>query len=341
MDDSDDPIVNEIDIFNCSGVGNKSFLLQFPLVSRESQIPAVQYALHNPDKDQYEFVVLPMQESFSTDMTYTVSTQKVNISQPLAIGVLRNNQLHLTPVYQVLQARPISSANQDEIEKDYDLNFINIQDLDEFISASGDDISAPMSSQMYQKMLAGSQETINVEMIENLDNDQLHSRPPREQLIYILVKDKTIRFDEILTKHGLQPHKDELLQVLLEYAYYIQGRWTIKPEKLPESIFPIDLRIARNFIIVLFAYKKPLSVSLIDNFYSLFNVKGEKMKKILENLGVKIVGGNQIVFKFKENNQFETLHKEYADLGREEIESLKESICIAKHDDHLFDPFLS
>lgn len=336
----DDPVVNEIDIFNCSEIGRKSFLLQFPLVSCESQVPAVQFAAHN-EKDQYEFVVLPQQDLFSTtETTYNATTQEIKLSQPLAIGVLHNNQLHLTPVYKVLQARPTPSANQDETEKNYDINWTRIQDLEEFISASVDDISAPMSAQMYQKMLAGSQESVNIENIENLNDSELHSRPPSEQLIYILVKDKTIRFDEQLQKHGLQAYKEELLSVLLEYAFYIQGRWTIKPEKLPESIYPFNLRMARNFIIVLFANKKPLPVSKINAFYNLFNVKKDDMSKILENLGVKLVGGDQIVFKFRENNQFESLHKEYADQGKEEIDSLKEGICIAKHDEHLFDIFL-
>lgn len=349
MDDND-PVVKEIKIFNCSGVGNKSFLLQFPLVSRENEVPAVQFAGHDAEMDRYEFLVLPPQDLVSSnDMTYKISTQKVNISQPIAVGVLRDDELHLTPIYQVLQGRPMTSANQEEVENKYDLNWEPIQDLDEFISQSRDDISAPMSSQVYQKLLTGSQETINIEMIENLDDNELHSRPPSEQLIYILLKEKTISFDQQLQKHGLQAHKEELLPLLLEYAYYIQGRWTIKTEKLPETILPINFRLPRNFIIVLFAKKKTLpttaiidgkSVGLFEKFLSLFNIKREDMPKILENLGVKQKGRSDIVFKFKENPQFEKLHKEYAEQGQQEIENLKETICIARHDEHLFDPFL-
>lgn len=331
----DDPVAYEIDIFNCSEIGRKSFLLQFPLVSRDSQAPAVQFASQK-EKEQYEFKVLPQQNLFSTsDTEYTASTQEIQLSQPLAIGILHNNQLHLTPIYKTLQARPVALDNKDETPSS-SISWAHIQDYEEFISDSVDDISAPMSVQMYQKMLTGSEESQNIEF-ENLDDNQLHSRPPRIQLITILIKERTIRFDEQLRKHGLQAYAEELLSVLLEYAFYIQGRWTIKPEKLPESVFPIELRMARNFFIVLFAEKKTFPKALIDTFYNLFGVKRESMSKILDKLGV--LKDNQVIFKFKENDQFESLHKDYVEQGKEEIRNLKEAICIAKHDDNLFSTF--
>ncbi|OHS95332.1 hypothetical protein TRFO_38567 [Tritrichomonas foetus] len=339
-DYDDDPIINEIDIFNCSGIGNQSFLLQFPLVSRNSDVPSVQYGRLDPTTDNYQFIVLPPQDimTSSDKGIHIESTTKVNMTQPLAMAVLTNNQLHLTPIYQTLQSRPVPGQNGIE-SKDVDISFCILEQLDQFISSSTDDISAPMSSQMFQKKLTDTETDMNVELLENLDDSALQSRPPREQLVLKLIRDKTIHFDDTLSLLDLKAHTEELLSVLVEHAYFIQGRWTIKPEEIPEKTLPRELRIARNFMIVLFANKKPLTNSMFEHFLNLFNVKREHMVKILEGLGIRMKGGQIISFKFKENPQFENKYKEYADRGRSDINQLKEMICIAKHDDHLFDPF--
>lgn len=333
-----DPVVQEIDLFNCSGVNNQGFLLQFPLVNRDSSVPAVQYFDHNAENDSYELVIFPETQDMS-DLKITLTTQKVNISQPMALGVLKGNELHLTPIHQIMQAKPIQQARE-EFDKNYDFGWTRIQDLDEFYSDSRDDISASTSVQLYQKTISGNTQNINLNMIESLDPEQLQTRPPREQLIYILIKDKTISFDEQLIKHNLKANTEELLSILPEYAYFIQGRWTIKPEKIPENIFPAELRLARNFLIALFAHKQFLPTNKLNDFYRVFDISREHMAKVAEGIGIKQDGGTKICFKYKENLKFQTNYPECTRRGLDDIESLQETICIAKHDPKIFEKVL-
>ena len=337
--DESDPVVSTINVYNCSTAGSNSFLLQFPLVSRNSGIPLIQLVGHNDEKDNYTFTVDHPEILSTNPVTHNEETADIPISQPLAIGVLRGDELHLTPVYKVLQSRPLPVGKEPSAST-MDMTWFPIQDFSEFVSSSHEDIQANMSSEMLTRMLTDSSTGTDFEYIRDIDQSDLGSRPPKEQLLVYLLQEKTIHFDEALDKLNLKAHTEELLEVILENAYFIQGRWTLKPEKIPEKNLPQELRIARNFVIVLFANKKTLSDKLTKVFIKLFNLEKSSLPKILERLGVKMKEGQNICFRFKENPIFEQRHQEYVSRAKKEIQSLKESICVARRDPHIFDPFL-
>ncbi|KAH0786219.1 DNA-directed RNA polymerase III subunit RPC5-like protein [Histomonas meleagridis] len=342
--DDDDPVVQEIPIFNCSDMGSKSFIMQFPLISRKSTLPGVQIASHDTNKDTYHFIALPESDIFSSSEAtkYLIETHKIVINQPYAVGILHENQLHLTPITQIHQARPSLQPNNNlDSIPGVPIDWMELENPNGFISSSHDDISSPMSATMFHSRITDTHSSMNPEMFENVPDAVISSRPPNEQLYLRMIKDKTIFFDDVVKQLNLKAYTFELLDSLLQYGYYVQGRWTIKPEKLPESILPRELRTPRAFMIVLFAHSKQLKIQLLPKFLQIFGITNESLKKILDGIGIKLNGGNLVAFKFKQRLTFEETYPEIAEKAKAEILKLKEAICMAKHDQHLFDEFLN
>jgi hypothetical protein len=118
------------------------------------------------------------------------------------------------------------------------------------------------------------------------------------------------------------------------------GRWTVKPEEIPESELPKDLRLMRAFFIVIFAHGKVVPPKEVPGVCKLFNSDKERLLKSIEGVGIPLKDSGAIGFKYKANPRFETAYKDIAAKGQAEILKLKEAVCMAKHAPDLFDPYL-
>jgi hypothetical protein len=188
--------------------------------------------------------------------------------------------------------------------------------------------------------LADLQSELTPDVVEGVTDELIQSRAPREQLYLRFIKDRTIQFHEFLEASKLRPHANELLEILLQFGYFVQGRWTMKPDAMPESALPRELRLPASFFIVLFAFEKALSFDDLTKVFQIFGVQRVNMGTILNNLGIKQDAKKQISFKWKPSLVFEKEFKDAAAKGRAEILKLKEAVCTSKRDPHLFDQFL-
>ena len=338
-DGDEDEIVQTIPLFHASGPRNRLCLLQFPLVSRTGNIE-IQMATKESMTDSYTFTFQPPMDLLGgSDEHRLIRTKKVDLSQPLALGVLRRGQLHLTPIHGLLQGRPDVQA--DAKAEGTAVDWIEMASKEQFISASSDDIASRMSVSLFQTHLADTRTELNPEMISNLSDEVIKSRSPKEQLYLMLMKEKTIYYDDVLKQLGLKAYAGELLDVLLQYAYFVQGRWTVKPDELPETALSVELRLARAFFIIMFANEKKVSMSdMLPRFMAKFGVQKSQLQMVLMKLGVKVDNGKLISFAWKYNPTFETTYPDTVAKAKEAILKLKENVCLAKNDDHLFDEFL-
>jgi hypothetical protein len=335
-DEEDDPVIDEIDIFNSSGLGDNAFLLQFPLISRKIT-PDVQLATR-ADDGSYNLLLA------SGTYQHVIHANRVTITQPLSIGVLRGNQLHLTPIHHVYQGRPVArpeNAKNPHEMSGTPVDWLEMAGADPFIAVSNDDISAPMSVTLFQSRLADVKSDLSADILDGATEEAIRSRSPREQLYFKLLKDKTIHYHESLQTLKLQAHVNELQPVLLQYAYFVQGRWTVKPDEIPESELPRDLRLARAFFIVIFAHERRLARQELSTVLKTLELQKSQLRSILDGLGVNISETGEIAFKWRANREFEKDFKDTAAKGRAEILKLKEAVCMSRHDPALFDPYLS
>ena len=339
LHDDEDEIVQTIPLFHASGPGNSLSLLQFPLVSRAGTVD-IQMVSKDMQGDGYTFTFSPPLDLMGgSDDKRLMHTKKVDLSQPIALGVLRDGQLHLTPIHEVLQGRPEVQAEA-KVEGTA-VGWVDLRSNDQFIAASSDDIASRMSVSLFQGRLADTRTGLNPQMIENLSDEAIKSRSPREQLYLMLMKEKTVYYDDVLKQLGLKAYANELQDVLLQYAYFVQGRWTVKPEELPETVLSVELRLARAFVIVLFAHEKKMSTNeMLPKFMSIFGLQKSHLQMVLQKLGVKVDNGKLISFGWKHNTTFENTYPDTVAKAQEAILKLKENVCLAMHDDHLFDEFL-
>ena len=222
------------------------------------------------------------------------------------------------------------------------IDWTELENPSQFISSSHDNLSSLMSVSMFQAKITDTNTSLNIDMFENMPESVIRSRPPHEQLFLKMIKDKTILFDDVIKQLDLKAYVDDLLETLLKHGYYVQGRWTIKPEEMPESMLPRNLRMARSFMIVLFANGKTLKHEMLPEFIKLFSlsISDGSLSKVLDGVGVNILKSKLISFRFKPRLTFEQDHPEISERAKAEINKLKETICMAKHNKNLFDQFL-
>jgi hypothetical protein len=129
----------------------------------------------------------------------------------------------------------------------------------------------------------------------------------------------------------------------MEVAYLVQGRWTLKPELMPESALPPAFRLARCFVIVVFAKGKVIPYSDVNWFCDVFGLGDkESFKLVLSELGVGVpVAGDKVVtFRWKTNDRFGAAFPEWEEKANKEIAKLKETVCNAKGNPTIFDKFI-
>jgi hypothetical protein len=344
-DDADDPVVEEIPLFHSSRLGSRAVLMQFPLIGR-AQTPNVQMATRSTTEDSYSFVFLRPTDVFSSGESerYLVKATPVRITQPLALGAVQDGALHLTPIHQVYQGRPVQADSRAAAQElpGVPIDWYLLEDASQFTSSIlSDSLASAMSVTLFQSKLADLRSDLSPDLAEGVTDETIQSRSPREQLYLRLLKDRTILFHEFLKVSKLQAHAHELLDVLLQYAYFVQGRWTIKPDEMPERALPKELRLPCSFFIVLFAHDRTLSFEGLTRVFELFGVKRQSMPIVLEKLGLKQDAKKHISFRWKASTLFEDEFKEAAQKGRLEILKLKEAVCNSKRDPYLFDEFLA
>jgi len=349
----DDPVVSEFDLYISSEMGQKSFMMQFPLISRNAPPPSLEQISINKENGFYSLQLSASLDLFSgfEQKPSSLHATRVPLSQPMAMGVIRGNQIHLTPITQFYQARPLDKEELKTTTGGMEvMDFVSMTDLNKFISASSSSISSDISGAAFKDLLTGMKCEFSSDLLESIDESNLSSYPPREQLYYKLLTERVILFDDTLKSLNLSAYADDLIEIMLRYAYFINGRWVIKSEHIKETDLPIGYRIARNFIIVLFANKVQLTSSKVQKFKALFEVKPEDLSKIFHRIGVKPrnqkadpgsqPGESVITFSYLENGEFEAKHKDAAKRAQGEIQKMKDSICLIRQDPHLFDDFL-
>jgi hypothetical protein len=351
-EEEEDPIVDTIEIFNSSSLANQSMLLQFPLVSR-STVPSVQMVAKSIDDDSYSFTFLRTHDPFTSSDSdrYLVRVRPVTITQPLALGVLRGNQLHLTPIHEVYQGRPTQLAGPVKTGQDAPGIPVDWFDLeansDRLVARSGDELAAAMSATLFQSKLSDTKSDLSPALLEGMTEESLEKRSPREQLYLRLQKDKTIQFHDVLEQLRLKAHANELLETLLQFAYFVQGRWTIRPECLPESVLPSELRLARAFFIVLFAHEKTLPQEVMQGAIDRLGISKGQLRQVMDSLGLLSSqasqaggSGRTLMFKWRKSTLFERDFKDCVAKAKVEIGKLKESVCLGKGDPTIFDQWI-
>ena len=331
MESDDDPVVSEMDIFLATDMRSKAFVVQFPLVSRKEGAPNIQQVLQDKSNKSYRFLVEPpdVSTSSSTLEPRPLQAYRVSTPQSYAIGLLINNQLHLTPIPQILQARPSdldeSTKNSDQYEA---IDFTETTDVTHYQTASTTDIASQITPEMYKDSLTGMRLDFSHDILEQINSSTLSTRPPREQIYYMLLSERTIHFDEQLNNLQLTPYANDLMEILMKYAYYVQGRWVVKSEELSEKELPIHLRMPRNVAICVFAYKKYFPKDEARKFTQDFNLTPADLGNIFNRLGTK--KDKQLIFKFKENSDFETKHHDKVVEAMKEVKKLMKSIILHK-----------
>ena len=284
MEDDNDPIIEEYDLFLSSEMAQKCFIAQFPLISRKGYVPNLEQISFDKEKNTYHINLSPAYDLFSGSehKPLTLYASKISTSQPLALGVIRDNQIHLTPVTTFYQARPMDSEQlKSETISTEAVDFVPISNLNKFISANSTSIASDMHSSVYKDILTGMKCEFSSDLLDSIDESNLSSYPPKEQLFYILLKEKSILFDDVLKRLGLSAYSDDLIEIVLNYSYFVCGRWVLKSEQFKESELQIGHRIARNFIIVLFANQIELSQNKNQKFRQLFDLKLNLKKKMV------------------------------------------------------------
>ena len=320
MSDSDDPVVSEMDLFLSSDMSTKSLIIQFPLVSRKEGCPNIEQVSFNSKNKSYKIMVAPPQDIYTgMDLkSHYLQTNKIYSPQPFALGVIRDGQVHLTPITSIYQARPSdlfeeeTTTSKDQEPDSKAIDFTEGTDITKFTSKAATDVSSQMSALTYKDNLTGMRCDFSADLIEQISENTLSSRPPREQLYYVLYKNRTIFFDDVVQSLILTAYSEELLDVLFKYAYYVQSRWVIKSEEIRSTELPVNLRAARNFAIVIFSYKKYLTPALIKKFLALFSIQSSDLKTIFDRLATntkdKVTNENRVVFKYTEKPEFEQRH---------------------------------
>lgn len=345
MSDDEDPVVREIDIFNASELATRSMLMQFPLIPRAGPMPQIEATTYDPMADQYHFMMSRNTDSYTMADTHMslLKTTKVPFTQPLAVGVLVDNQLHLTPISSVYQARPVAVVSSDDKVEipGTAISTLPLTDLKPLISASGDLIAdVNMTPALYQDKLKQAKTDGNLGFIGNIDEKNIKFRPPKDQFLWYFNNFQSINFDDLLKKCNLTPYSEDLLELALQHGYFVQGRWVLKPEEIPEDKLPAQFRIARRFIIVLFAHGIILNDDMLKEFMKIFGIPKPALKIIFDNLGVWQSQTRTGQFKWKHNPLFQNIHPEAAAKGEAEISKLKDAICLTCHDNTVFDSFI-
>ena len=86
-------------------------------------------------------------------------------------------------------------------------------------TSSMTDISSQITAEMYKDALTGMRLDFNHEILEQINQNTLSTRPPREQMYYVLLSERTIHFDEKLNLLQLTPYANDLIEILMKYAY--------------------------------------------------------------------------------------------------------------------------
>lgn len=336
MSDEEDPVVSEMDIYLATDMRSKSFILQFPLVSRKQGCPNIQQISQDKETKQYKIIVEPPDVAMSSSMLtpHPLQTYKISTPQSFAVGLIVDNQLHLTPIPQILQARPSDVTEEEGKDKNKDddryvaLDFTETSEIKNYQTAATTDISSPITAAMYKDSLTGMRCDFSCELLEQITDKTLSTRPPREQMYYMLLVERTIMFDDILNKLSLVAYSNDLIEIVMKYAYFVQGRWVAKSEELSTKELPVALRMPRNVAICVFANKKFFPKEASKAFAQRFNLTSKDMSNIFTRLGTN--KDKQLIFKFKENTDFETKHREKVNEAMKEVKKLMKSIILVK-----------
>eukprot|EP01043_Picozoa_sp_COSAG02_P024121 COSAG02_NODE_1308_length_13334_cov_5.973706_12_plen_462_part_00 len=128
--EDDDPVVRELDVFLSHSLANALYLLQFPLQSKQSadateMLRAATECRMKPHRHLLEVDLALDTEcsNFDPDSrlsapTRTLKSHAVPAKANYAVGALRGNELHLTPLGSVLQMRPSFKLLDELDEKD-------------------------------------------------------------------------------------------------------------------------------------------------------------------------------------------------------------------------------
>lgn len=344
--EEEDEIISEIDVFATSSFREDAALIQLPLMPRNTEFE-LEGAFIDKKEDSYVFILPAPDLSLISDETYQheVKASRIKSNSNIALGIFRNGSLHLSPLTKIYQCRPVNEKRESELTA---LSIDYMTNIDLF---TVDDSNKPMDLSMdirvttYREGIPRKDNMLSREMIENVSESSISSRSPSFQLFYQLVVHKNIDFIEVIKSLNLTPHVQELLPILTQYAWFVQGRWVVKSEYLYENELPLSHRIARNFIIVLFHYEKVLEVNQHKHFLKLFRIEKNEQKCLFDKLAVMSKSPENesrrvLCFTYRPSTEFERNYREVAQQARNEIQILKESICFAKQDEHLFEEFI-
>ncbi|EFC40021.1 predicted protein [Naegleria gruberi] len=110
-----DEVVKRFEVYLSHKLSDKLYLLQYPLRPKNNnynfqQLKEVRFK-PNHNKMEMDFEVNTRSEHYNTDSgqeysTFSLSSTSVPVKANYAVGILRGNQLHLTPLWNMLQLRP-------------------------------------------------------------------------------------------------------------------------------------------------------------------------------------------------------------------------------------------
>ncbi|KAG2382209.1 hypothetical protein C9374_005411 [Naegleria lovaniensis] len=114
-DQSGDEVIKRFEVYLSHKLSDKLYVLQYPMRPKENnynlnQLKEVRFK-PNHKKMEMEFEVNTRSEHFDSDTgqeysSFSLSSTSVPVKANYAVGILRGNQLHLTPLWNMLQLRP-------------------------------------------------------------------------------------------------------------------------------------------------------------------------------------------------------------------------------------------
>lgn len=295
MTNESDPVVKELKLFIRGGVDGDNFLVQFPLVSRLRPFPDILFASKVKDLNNFVFE-LPNDVCCVTSKTYSY--------QSYAVGIIRGDQVHLSPLSDIYQARPVVDVPECDaipIEKG-----INI-DKTKFLSSSGADISSQMSVSVYKDNIV------------------------RKGIITCNDNSLNLEIEKLLPKlkEGplkLKEYNEDLVNELLKYTHIIQGFFILKSEHSPERIKDKNDILAWDFICVCFGREKTIPMKVFNAFVDLFKSRNSdfSIKRILQGFARR---NEKCVFLIKEKNEaFIKSNSSVIEKSNKYLEKLKNGI---------------
>ena len=110
-----DEVVKRFEVYLSHKLSDKLYLLQYPLRPKDNnynfnQLKEVRFK-PNHNKMEMDFEVNTRSEHYNNDnsqeyATFSLGSTSVPVKANYAVGILRGNQLHLTPMWNMLQMRP-------------------------------------------------------------------------------------------------------------------------------------------------------------------------------------------------------------------------------------------